>query len=505
MHLQNYLNEKCCARPGRAFILGLCAGAMIVAAGAQQVKPEVAAPNAAGVVPIFKVSVVERNVTAVNFKVLSGSTSLALQGTTLLPHAQGSADVQIQRGATHVHVDVDDVTPAQMFGPEYLTYVLWAITPDGRARNLGEVQLRGRSASLDVTTPLQNFGLLVTAEPYFDVTRPSDLVVMQGQVKPDTRGSQALVEAKAELLQRGNYRLHVPAREITLLPQSPKVPLDLYEAENAVRIARWAGADQYATQPYQKAQAELQQARGEQEAHADKGVVATAARAAVQSAEDARLLSLKTRQQEQVAQARSEAASQAAAASVAREQADAAQQARDQASAEADAARQQAQAARAQAQAAQQQASEAQAKVSAVREELRQQLSQITATRETARGLIMSLSDVLFDLNQATLRPEATVKLAKAAGILETYPGLTIQVNGYTDNTGAAAYNQQLSDRRAAAVAAFLTSQGVRAGSVSAAGFGEADPVASNATSTGRQQNRRVELVVSGAVIGSGQ
>lgn len=495
--------------------LALAVGAGVAAgmAAAQQVKPEPAPADMQGNVPLYKVTVVGHTITAVNFHVLSGSTSMAMDGTTLLPYARGHASIEIKRGATNVHFEVDHVNPAQRFGPEYLTYVLWAITPDGRAKNLGEVQLNGQSASMDVTTTLQNFGLLVTAEPYFDVTRPSDIVVMQGVVKPNTVGAEALVEAKAELLQRGSYRLRRPASEVTLLPQSPKVPLDLYEAENAVRIAKWAGADQYAEDAYSKAKAELQQAQEDQEAGNAKGVVATVARSAVQTAEDARLLTMRRRQQQAMDEAKANAATQAAAASVARESAEAAENAKAQAEANAEAAQNEAAnaasertVAEASAAEAKREAAAAHAEAMAAREKLRAQLNAIMATRETARGLIMSMSDVLFDLNKATLRPGAQIKLAKVVGILQTYPNLKIQVDGYTDSTGTPEYNQQLSEQRAAAVAAFLTSQGVSSAEVSAQGFGENDPVASNQTAEGRQQNRRVDLVVSGAAIGgSGQ
>ncbi|MGH9417650.1 MAG: OmpA family protein [Terriglobales bacterium] len=503
MQARNYWHLWCArlSRTGLAMVLG--AGVAAGLAGAQQVKPEPTQANAQGNVPLYKVAVVGRTVTAVNFHVLGGSTTLALDGTTLLPYARGHATIEIKRGATSVHLEVDHVNPAQRFGPEYLTYVLWAITPDGRAKNLGEVQLLGQSASLNATTTLQNFGLLVTAEPYFDVSRPSDLVVMQGMVKSNTVGAEALVNAKAELLQRGSYRLRMPESAVAQLPQSPKVPLDFYEAQNAVRIAKWAGADEYADSGYRKAKAEMLQAQNEQEAHASKGEVATTARAAVESAEDARLLSLHRQQQQQMIAAQADAATQAAAASVARQEADAADSAKAQATAEASAAQSEAEIAESEREAAEARAAAAHTAALAAREKLRAQLNAVLATRETARGLIMSMSDVLFDLNKATLRPDAQVKLAKVAGILQTYPGLKIQVDGYTDSTGTPDYNQQLSEQRAAAVAAFLTSQGVSSGGVSAQGFGQADPVASNQTAAGRQQNRRVELVVNGTAIGS--
>ena len=469
-------------------------------AGAQTVTPARPQANAQGTVPLYQVTVVGHTVPAVNFHVLGGATTLDLRGTTLLPYATGQATVQVERGATHIHVSVDKVNPAQRFGPEYLTYVMWAITPDGRATNLGEVQLLGQSAKMDVTTTLQQFGLLVTAEPYFAVTRPSDLVVMEGAIRPDTVGASALVEAKAELLQRGAYRLKTSAGEVTELPQSPTVPLDLYEAQNAVRIAGWAGAAQYAPDVLSRARQQLQQAEDYQARQAGNKPVATVARQAVESAEDARLLSLKrdaqARRAAATAATRAQAASAEIAAQAAAQQTAAAQDAAQQAAAERDAAEQQADEAR-------RAAAAAQAQARAARARLEQQLNAVMSTRDTARGLILSMPDVLFALNRAELSPDAQVKLARVAGILEAYPGLTVGIHGYTDSTGTVAYNLDLSDKRAEAVENFLASQGVPASSMQAAGHGPDNPVASNASAAGRQQNRRVELVVNGAAIGS--
>lgn len=218
----------------------LCAGLFaqaMQAAPEQQVSPGTQ-------IPVYVITVVGKSVDAVNYHVLGGSTEIHFQGTPVLPEAKGSAKIQVIRGATRIEAKFDDVPPAARFGPEYLTYVLWGITPDGRATNLGEVQLRGKSAKLNVTTPLQNFGLVVTAEPYFAVTRPSDLVVMQNVISPETVGAVHPIQARYGLLERSQYTRHVPASEVTTLQQNPKIPLDYYEAENAVRIARWAGADQ---------------------------------------------------------------------------------------------------------------------------------------------------------------------------------------------------------------------------------------------------------------------
>lgn len=480
-------------------LVGCTAGAAI-AAPAQTVQPQIASPDSAGDVPVYEVNVVGRSITAVNFHVLGGNTPLELRGTALLPSAEGTARVQIERGATRIETEFRNVNPAQRFGPEYLTYVLWAISPDGRAKNLGEVQLSGTSAKMTVTTTLQDFGLIVTAEPYFAVSHPSDVVIMQSYVSPDTVGATAEVQAKYQLLQRGDYRLQVPESEVAALPQDPRVPLDLYEAQNAVRIARWAGADQHASAIYQRAVDQLHQAEGYEARRAGKAPIATVARQSVQTAEDARVLSLERQHQQQMAalKAENEARTEQAESS-----ASLAQQRADQAEAARQAAQQQAAAASVAADTARRQAMITAQQAQQERARLQSQLNNVLQTRDTASGLIMNMPDVTFAVNRATLVPSAQIKLAKIAGILLSYPDLNVRVDGYTDNTGTPDYNQQLSEQRADSVRNFLISQGVKASSISATGLGETAPVASNASAQGRQQNRRVELVVNGAAIGS--
>jgi outer membrane protein OmpA-like peptidoglycan-associated protein len=240
----------------------------------------------------------------------------------------------------------------------------------------------------------------------------------------------------------------------------------------------------------------------------------------VQTAEDSRLITIRKIKAEDDAaeRARIEAAKKAAQdqAAAAQDQAQqsalAAQQAQDQqaqAQAQAAAAQQQeaqaqAEAAKAQAerQAAEQAAAQAAAQAQQVREQLRQQLNTVLQTQETARGLIVNMSDVLFAFNKYELKPDAQVKLARVSGILATYPNLKLQVEGYTDNIGSDDYNLKLSQERATSVQAFLIGQGVQPDNITSQGYGKADPVADNSTNSGRAENRRVELVVSGQSIG---
>jgi outer membrane protein OmpA-like peptidoglycan-associated protein len=492
------------------------------------------------------VTVVSRTIKAINYHHRTGSTRIDFRGTELMPQARGDAKVESQMGSTKIETKLEHLTPASQFGPEYMTYVLWGITPEGRANNLGEVVLRGDEAKLLSTTNLQTFGLMVTAEPYFAVTQPSNVVVAENFVRGDTTGTIEQVDAKYELLERGEYVMNRSAYKPVRV--DPKGPLQLAEAENAVEIARVAGADRYATDTYQRAVTALQNAQNYLNKSKNRKAAETNAREAAQMAEDARIITYRRMQDEQLAAERAaaaareeqertraqQAAEQARLEQERRARAEAERVSAEQAQLDAERARRQAETAaaratqeRAEADAAraaalaQQQAAQAEAeraRLSAqraeqdrqqaenekaqLRERLRQQFNSILETRETQRGLIVNISDVLFDFNKYTLKPGAREKLAKVSGILLAYPGLNIQLEGHTDNVGGADYNLKLSERRADAVRAYLISQGVPANTVTAKGLGEADPVASNDTAAGRQQNRRVDMVVSGQPIG---
>jgi outer membrane protein OmpA-like peptidoglycan-associated protein len=457
-----------------------------------------------------------------------------------MPNAHGVARVESHPGRIGIDVTADNLDNPQKFGTEYLTYVLWAITPEGRASNLGEF-VPGSNRKISVTTGLQAFGLVVTAEPYYSVTQPSDVVVMENQVRPDTVGASEYIDARYELIGRGQY---IPKRA-AYEPQTldPKIPIYLQEARNAVRIAQLAQAEQYAPESFQKATSLLQQAEDYQaRKKPEQKPIATVAREAAQSAEDARVVALRRREEERVAKEKQAAADREAAANAEAKQqsqlrATAEQQAaesarqreeserqRQTAQAAADqSAKAQAEAEQARAAAMQQQqaalAAQQQAQAAALasdqqrqqaereKEEMRarllQQLNTILETRDTARGLIVNMADVLFDTGKYTLRPIAREKLAKLSGIVLAYPGLRLDVEGHTDSVGSDPYNQRLSEKRAQAVETYLTQQGVPETAMSATGFGKTQPIAPNTSAAGRQQNRRVELVVSGEVIGT--
>jgi len=569
--------------------LGILLAGGVLTAQAQnqsQERRENADRAASGLTPIYRVTVTERVAKAISYQHRSGATKIDFGGTALMPNAHGEAKVESKKGYIEIEVEFRNMTDATQFGGEYLTYVLWAITPEGRASNLGEI-LRGggTSGKLDVTTELQVFGLVVTAEPYFAVSRPSDVVVMENVVRKDTVGKIELIDAKYELLQRGQYQ-HLT--NVLDLKVDGKNPLELYEARNAINIARTSGADRFATETFQKAESNLKQAEAYRARNAGSKPVTMTARQAVQIAEDSRAIAVKRQDEDLLAAerqagaareasaanatARAESATARAENATANAQSEAARIAREAATArltaDAQAAAAQAEAIRlkqqtdAQAAAAQAEANRLRqdndAKTAALndadrlrqqndllaansraeadrlkrendaqrastqgeldriaaerrqleldkadlRAQLLLQFNTILQTRDTARGLIVNMSDVLFDTAKFTLRPEAREKLAKVAGIVSGHPGLRLDVEGHTDNVGGDDYNQKLSEERGGSVRDFLITQGMARTSVASTGFGKTQPVASNETVSGRQQNRRVEMVVSGEIIG---
>lgn len=474
---------------------------------------------------IVLASETSRTVEAVNYEHRSGATQVDMAGTSLMPSADGKAKVRSKRGTMEVEADFGNLVSPATFGGEYLTYVLWAISPDGHAANLGEVLIGSNDRSkLTATTNLQAFALIVTAEPYFAVRQPSNVVVLENVVRADTRGTTEAVNAKYELMERGGY---IPTGyKFDPVVLDAKLPLEFLEARNAVRIAQSEGAENYAGDSYEHAVQLMNSAdRYATDKHSDKKDLIAKSRETVQTAEDAREIAVKKIEEDRRVNER-QASADAQAQSLAR----AAEATRQKEEAQIDAANAQAAAARAQADMANSQAASAEAVSAAqadadqarraaqqaqqnehqadsdkavMRAQLSEQLNKILETRDSARGLIVSMSDVLFDTGRYSLKSGAREKLAKVAGILLAYPSLNIAVGGYTDNVGGDDMNQKLSENRAGSVRDYLVQQGVAANSVSASGFGNSSPVTSNDNAAGRQENRRVELVVSGDAIGS--
>lgn len=517
--------------------------------------------------PTFRVMVTSRTTDAVNYKHRSGATRIDFAGTDLMPSADGKAEVNSKRGAIEIEAEFGNLHQPAIFGNEYLTYILWAISPEGRAVNLGEVLVGGNDRSkLKVTTDLQAFALIVTAEPYYAVRQPSNVVVLENVIRKDTKGSVEAVNAKYELMERGGYLPTGYKFDPVVL--NAKLPLEFFEARNALRIAQSEGAETYASDSYQHAVQLMNKADGYATSkHVPTKPLIAVAREAVQTAEDARQIAVKkmddvrlanerqasadaqaqtqaqaddaTRQKHQAesdtvkaqaAKAQAEADMVNAQAAKAQAQADTANAQAAKTQAESDAAKARNDAADAQSATAKAQSDMADSKAAsatalsaaqadaeksrlaaqqaetdkaAMRTRLSEQLNKILQTRDSARGLIVSMSDVLFDTGKYSLKPGAREKLAKVAGILLAYPGLNIEVGGYTDSIGTDDMNQKLSENRAGSVRDYLVQQGVATNSVTSRGFGNTLPVASNDNSAGRQQNRRVELLVSGDAIGN--
>jgi outer membrane protein OmpA-like peptidoglycan-associated protein len=563
------LEEKMTAKLLRGLLLGTALLASALLTHAQQGQQP--ASNA----PIYQVSVVGNSVTAISYQ-NHGSTQIGFEGTPLLAEAKGEAKVESKQGRLAIDAKFKNLMPAQKFGPEYLTYVLWAITPEGKTSNLGEILLNGASSKIQVTTSLQTFALIVTAEPYYAVSQPSNLVVMENAVLPGTIGTIEKVTANYELLDRGEYSYNV-AQENQGALSSSNVPLELLEARNAVAIAAGAGAAKYAAAALSRAQSSLTNAEQMFAHRGDRKQEIQSARDAVENAADARQITIRriaeekaaaeraaeeqraadakaaaaaaaakqqqdelarqtaelekaraellaqqeaqaqalaeakaqqeaaARQQAELdkekAQLQAQAAAQAAAASAAKAQEEAQAQALAEAKAQAE------QQAAAQAQTAAAQAQAAAARSEREKEELRatllEQFNRILPTTDTSRGLKVNMADVLFATAKFDLQPAAREALAKLSGIVEAHPGLKLQIEGYTDSVGSDAYNQTLSENRAGAVRAYLAAQGVDPGAVTSIGYGKSSPVANNDTAAGRRQNRRVEIIISGEIIGT--
>jgi outer membrane protein OmpA-like peptidoglycan-associated protein len=523
----------------RSILLFGIGSALSLSAFAQANSQTAITVEPAGATSMYRVVVISRTVEAVNYRHRSGVSEVGFAGTQLMPSATGMAKVRSKRGTMEVEAEFESLASPTTFGGEYLTYVLWAISPEGHAANLGEVLIGENDRSkLTATTDLQAFALIVTAEPHYAVRQPSNVVVLENVIRADTKGTSEAVNAKYELMERGGYLPTGYKFDPVVL--NANLPLEFYEARNALRIAKSEGAESYAGDSYQHAVQLMNSADGlAMGGHIEKKPLIAASRETVQTAEDAREIAVKRIETDIAAnelrasgeaQARSQAQADAANRMNQQAQSDAAGARADAANAQSEAANAQAAAAKAQADMAANQASSAAAITSAqaetdqarllaqraqqgqhqadsekaaMRAQLSEQLNRILETRDSARGLIVSMSDVLFDTGMYSLKPGAREKLAKVAGILIAYPSLNIEVGGYTDNVGGDDMNQKLSENRAGAVRDFLVSQGVAIASVSAKGFGNTLPVASNDNSAGRQENRRVELVVSGDAIGS--
>ena len=503
--------------------------------------------------PVSASGTVSRTTKAINYRRAGGMTKVDFNGTELMQGASGEARVESKSNRMEIDAKFAGLEDATKFGLEYLTYVLWAVSSQGRAVNLGELPLKSGAGQVKAICDMQTFGMIVTAEPYFAVTQPGNIVVLENILAPGMQGKVENIDAQYELIGRGAYSSSQTKIDNAIFGIDRKTPLELFEARNAVRIAQIALADKYAASSLARAQQQLKNAEDVYRRGSDKKAVVAAAREVVETAEESRVMAVKQKAEldaqsaaaaarkaaedqaaaeakrrqdaelarQQAEQAKSDAlrmkqeaeaaaadaakqkAEAEAAAASARQQQEAAQAAAEQAARDKAAALDQQRAAEAEAEKARQAAAKAEAEKAELRSQLLNQLNSILQTRDSARGLIVNMSDVLFDTGSYTLKPGAREKLAKISGILLAHPGLTMQIEGHTDSVGSDEFNQQLSERRADSVRDFLAEQGVPASSITAKGFGKTQPVASNDTAEGRQRNRRVELVVNGDAIGN--
>lgn len=268
-------------------------------------------PTPKDLVPIYSVTVVERGVDAVNYQYRSAPTKIDFRGTVLLPNAKGQAVVESRQGRSEIEAKLENLTAPSRFGPGYLTYVLWAISPQGAAHNLGEIITDPSDrAKLRVTTDLQAFGLIVTAEPYASVRQPSSVVAMENKIRPDTVGKIEPVRAKESLLTRPPYTLQIDESSSSAAAAGrPKISMDQYEAllevyqaQNAVGIARAAEAERLAPDAFANAVKALNEAQRLQQTKANTKLVVQAAREATQTAEDARNIAENRKHAEQPSQ-----------------------------------------------------------------------------------------------------------------------------------------------------------------------------------------------------------
>jgi outer membrane protein OmpA-like peptidoglycan-associated protein len=448
--------------------------------------------------------VVRKSIKSVGYEVGKGATKVVFIAAPAAPNASGEAKVDAKKGGTAIEVKVKGMPQPTTLGSEFLTYVLWIVTPDGATTNLGEIPIdKDGEGKLNTIAQSQTFAMGVTAEPYYAVALPSEIVVLVNDTTKKTKG-KIYPENSYKLMKRTQYaKLGNP---LALTPDLKNVPLDMYEARNAVDIAKSQGAEKYAPEILSKATGSLQMAENSLASKSDKSKIVTNARQTTQFAEDARALSAERQEAERIqkekdaaaAAAKGKAEEQAAVEAKRQAELTAAKEAQMKAEAEAKQATE-----RAKTQAAKEEAERARAATAALRAQLLQQLNSLLQTTDSPRGLVVNMGDVLFDFGKYNLKPDTKITLAKLVGIIQSHPGLNLAIEGHTDNIGSDEANMKLSQQRGDAVREFLVQQGLAADTVTAVGLGKGDPVADNSSNEGRQKNRRVEIIVSGKAIGT--
>lgn len=471
--------------------------------------------------------IAKRGTLAIKYREGDG-TSIDMVGTALNPRARGKAYIKRAAARTRVRLEITDLDHPQSLGSHYTTYLLWAIAPEGQADILGEFPaIAGGKREMEVTTPYQTFGLIITAEPHAMVKLPSPAIVAENILRKNTKGglTASQIEYRAD-----SGSLYAELDDKAISPDY-NTPLSVLGARCAVHIARRAHAREYADTELREAEVKLaaleqiwprhikSEKRFRSEAHDVMRLAEQARALAVERHEQALLEAERRAADRTIAQAQSEAdrakdeadrakgeaeqAKNEAAnyrEALARSESELAQarQRVEQAQTEAERAKANEDLAKIQTEHARLEAEQARRERDAAQQRLFISLSEILETRREARGLIVSLSDVLFDFDRATLKPGAREKLSKLAGILQAYPGqYRMEIEGHTDAIGSDQYNARLSESRAYAVRDYLVQAGIAQDRIVATrGFGKIRPVATNDTPEGRQMNRRVEIVI---------
>lgn len=372
------------------------------------------------------------------------SLGVRFAGTHRLPRAIGEAKVERRRGVTEIEIELDEMKPAIFFGGDFATYVLWTVSPEGHAYNVGEFILSGGRSKLDVTTPLQTFGMFVTAEPHFLAQTPSRFIVLVN-TRPEKNISGQLINTSI-IEYRGRDGIYDFSQES--LAREPEVKgearSDAMQAMIAVNLAERAGAERFAAEELRSSRQSLQKTINAAEAGLDYRQLVSLAHETVRLAVEAEKLA-------------KERAFRSALNAERRARTD---------------------------------------EIANLESKIKESVGMAAETRDTARGLIVNLPDILFEFDRAALRPQARETLSKLCGILSSADVYELSIEGHTDNIGADEYNQGLSERRAESVMNYLMNCGASYNIVNSSGYGESQPIASNETAEGRQINRRVEILI---------
>jgi outer membrane protein OmpA-like peptidoglycan-associated protein len=398
-------------------------------------------------------------------------SDLNFRGTPIAANAFGYAEVEYEEGNARISAEVEELPAPSELGP-YTTYVLWALSPDGRAANQGVIAgYEGGDGEIETEYGASQFALIVTAEPHFAVSAPSTMIALYN-VAEDVEGTESKVTT---LTERSDYS---KLNRIATDDKKKSEPIELVQAQYAVAIADSVGAKQYAPEQYKAAESKLGAAQlaATAKKNSEQKMTPDLAREAVIAGEDARRAAM-------IGAAEAEAERERQATAVAATEA---QRARSAAEAEA------------------QRARSASENAARARNELYSRLQAALPTTETERGLVSEVGGVQFATGTSNLSAAAREGLARFAGIVASYPGLRFTVEGHTDNTGSIATNNELSLRRAIAVRDYLIGQNVAASSIDVEGLGPSRPIADNASAEGRTRNRRVEIIVSGGPLDAG-